>query len=147
MPFVYLNLTKKNKYSIIVTEKEFDSTMDLYFINKMAQSQVPDMTQKDYKKAAKEVWDTLKYQKDTKYLMLLCRERHDYTVFKVNDLEEDYTQLWNEILDILQNHRNFRIKDIFPDAQGNIEYWIVTEDTNECFMYLLFNYDWGVIEL
>ena len=91
-----------------------------------------------------EVWKAL--EKNSTYFMLLCREQNDYTVFKVNDLLEQYTNMWNEILGIMEN-RGYTMKAIYPREDGNIEYWGYHKETQECFMYLLFPYDWGVIEL
>lgn len=121
--------------------------MTLYDINKLAHAQLPDMTQDAFRQAAANVWTAL--DKDTQYFMLLCREQNDYTVFSVPDLEENYDKLWNEILDILTDCRGYIIKDIYPSEEENhnIEYWVQNPETKECFMYLLFSYDWGVIEL
>lgn len=118
--------------------------MTLYDVNKQAYGQLPDMSQQDYIKAAEDVWTAL--DKTAQYFMLLNREKSDYTVFSISDLEENYTDMWNEILDIMEN-RGYAMKDIAPNDQGNIEYWVQDKQTKECFMYLLFSYDWGVIEL
>ena len=82
--------------------------------------------------------------------MLLCKEKSDYTVFQVTDFDENYSDMWNEILDILEE-RGYVMKDIYPrcddNADNSIEYWVQDKQTKECFMYMLFPYDWGVIEL
>lgn len=118
--------------------------MTLYEINKQAHSQLPDMSQQGYIKAAEKVYSAL--DKNSKYLMLLCREKNDYTVFSISDFDENYPNMWNEILDIIEN-RGYAVKDIYPNGQGDIEYWVQDKETKECFMYMLFSYDWGVIEL
>lgn len=120
--------------------------MTLYDINKQAHTQLPKMTQDAFRRAAADVWTAL--DKNAQYFMLLCREKNDYTVFSIPDLEENYNKLWNEILDILMDCRGYTMKDIYPSENGQgIEYWVQDPETQECFMYLLFSYDWGVIEL
>lgn len=119
--------------------------MTLYDLNKIAYLQVPEMNQEQYQKAAAQVWQSL--SKESKYYMLLCREKNDYTVFKIKNIEEDYSQLWNTILEILQEDRNYIIKDVEGTESGYIEYWVQDKEEEQCYMYILFPYDWGVIEL
>lgn len=118
--------------------------MTLYDINKQAYAQLSDMTQEQFREAAASVYKAL--DKNASYFMLLCKEKSDYTVFKITDMDEDYSKMWNEILDILEN-RGYTMKDISPRDDHNIEYWVQDKETKECSMYMLFSYDWGVIEL
>lgn len=117
--------------------------MTLYEVNKQAYAQLPKMTQADYQKACSEVYQAVK---DKKYLMLLCKEKSDYTVFSISDMDEGYNELWNTILDIFDN-RGCKTKAIEVREDGNVEYWVQDKQTKECFMYMLFDYEWGVIKL
>lgn len=75
------------------------------------------------------------------YLMLLCHERRDYTLFNI--LSDDKKKLAKEIAETLYNRGHVLVIDKQPD--GAWEIWIRVN--NENFAYYLFNYSEGVIEI
>ena len=117
--------------------------MTLYEVNKMAYCKMPNMSQEDFIRASIK---TRSMNRSAKYYMLLCREKYDFTVFEIVDHEDGFNKLWNTSLDIMEE-RGYDMKDIVTREDGNLEYWIYDKITGECYMYLLFPYDWGVIKL
>lgn len=110
--------------------------MTLYEINQLAYARLPKMTGAEIEKAK----IPGVFPKD--YYMLLCRELNDYTVFRIGHAAEDET-IWNSILDILSTRGT--LKGIETKEDGTIEFWITSKKGTN--MYLLFPYDWGVINV
>ena len=81
----------------------------------------------------------------SQYWCLLCRERYDFTVFNIITAK-NYEPIRKELSETL-NNRGF-ILDITKDNDsGAWEIWIKDFDTDEAFVYYLFKYDMGVIEI
>ena len=81
------------------------------------------------------------------YYMLLCNERKDYTVFKMNDKDNDDSV--REIVSILvdeclRNRGEIRGIDLTKDKDA-IEIWLIIED--EAYCYYFFPYDAAIIEV
>ena len=76
---------------------------------------------------------------DNTYYMLLCKERSDYTVFKV----KNYGIAVAEIIDVLSSRGQLTAIEK-ADVQDAWECWVKIND--EMFMFYLFEYDFGVIE-
>ena len=81
------------------------------------------------------------------YYMLLCNERKDYTVFKMNDKDNDDSI--REIVSILvdeclRNRGEIRGIDLTKDKDA-IEIWLIIED--EAYCYYFFPYDAAIIEV
>lgn len=74
------------------------------------------------------------------YYMLLCKDISFYTVFEVCDEYEENVE--DIVLECLQNQGVIQqINE--SEVEHAIECWIKNKDG--VFMFLLFNYDWGVI--
>lgn len=81
------------------------------------------------------------------YYMLMCKELSDYTVIHFNNMNYDegskqvqkLAESRGEVLDILYNHAHnaYEIYVKKENAVGELE----------PFMYYLFEYNWGVIEI
>ena len=94
----------------------------------------------------KEIITNFMRQINNTYYMLLCNERKDYTVFKMNDKDNDDSI--REIVSILvdeclRNRGEIRGIDLTRDKDA-IEIWLIIED--EAYCYYLFCYDKAVIE-
>lgn len=113
--------------------------MNLYEINKQGYMKLPDLTEFQLHQGMKEIRHYLSKNKD-KYFMLLSAEGRDYTVFGFKG-ERRYKDMCEEIICLLKERGH--IKAIEPQEDG-IECWIVNTD-EECYMFKLFPYDWGVI--
>lgn len=79
----------------------------------------------------------------SKYLMLLCHDRRDYTIFHLASPQTK--DLARELAETLVNRGKVLVIDKQKD--GAWEIWIRDIDTNENFAYYLFNYDHGVVEV
>lgn len=75
--------------------------------------------------------------------MLLNNDLHYYTLFKYIDLKIP-ERMANEILDIILHLGNLKAVERDND---HIEFWIKNNRDEKCDMYMLFNYDRGVVEV
>ena len=120
--------------------KEIDTGLSMYDINKnlMAQEKPldPIATNRAVKDAADGVLASFK-----RYWMLLCRERNDYTVFIINSSKNLECELKETLLNRGQ------LLDIEKQEDGNFEIWIRDPETKENFVYYLFDYSFGIIEV
>lgn len=116
--------------------------MNLYEFNKENMKQIkpydPIVLNQMCKQTAEEIWE------DTKptYWMLLCRERNDYTVFRISNNLED---LYLALVECLANRG--QVLDITKQEDNNYEIWIKDTLLNECFVYYLFDYNEAIIEV
>lgn len=95
----------------------------------------------------KEIITNFMRQINNAYYMLLCNEKKDYTVFKMNDKDNDDSI--REIVSILvdeclKNRGEIRGIDLTKDKDA-IEIWLIIED--EAYCYYFFPYDAAIIEV
>lgn len=95
----------------------------------------------------KEIITNFMRQMNNAYYMLLCNEKKDYTVFKMNDKDNDDSI--REIVSILvdeclKNRGEIRGIDLTKDKDA-IEIWLIIED--EAYCYYFFPYDAAIIEV
>jgi hypothetical protein len=80
----------------------------------------------------------------SKYFMMLCRERSDYTLFKLGNHTTSAMKAADEVILCMKNRGDILAIDRTP-SNNSYEIWIRDEDgVNSC--YYLFEYDEGVIE-
>ena len=77
------------------------------------------------------------------YMMLLCHDRRDYTIFHIANADKKIAA--NEISETLYNRGKILLVDKQKD--GSWEIWIRDSLTDENFAYYLFPYDDGVVEV
>ena len=77
------------------------------------------------------------------YMMLLCHDRRDYTIFHITNADKKNAA--NEISETLLNRGKILLVDKQKD--GSWEIWIRDSLTDENFAYYLFPYDDGVVEV
>lgn len=118
---------------------------NLYNINKEAMKQFspydPIALNRICQKVVDDIWDAI-WQTAAPYWMLLCRERNDYTVFR---LEESKKEFFSALKECLTNRG--KVLDITKQEDSNYEIWIRDFDTDENVVYYLFNYTNAVIEV
>lgn len=116
--------------------------MNLYEFNKENMKQIkpydPIALNQMCKQTAEEIWESNK----PAYWMLLCRERNDYTVFRISNNLED---LYLALVECLANRG--QVLDITKQEDNNYEIWIKDTLLNECFVYYLFDYNEAIIEV
>jgi len=79
-----------------------------------------------------------------KYVMLLCHELRDYTLFNLVFSKHDETVFKKELLETLLNRGQIVSMDRTGDDLA-WEIWIRQDDDDFC--YYLFNYNDGVVEV
>lgn len=77
------------------------------------------------------------------YMMLLCHDRRDYTIFHITNADKKIAA--KEISETLYNRGKILLVDKQKD--GSWEIWIRDFLTDENFAYYLFPYDNGVVEV
>ena len=77
------------------------------------------------------------------YMMLLCHDRRDYTIFHISNTDKKIAA--KEISETLYNRGKILLVDKQKD--GSWEIWIRDSLTDENFAYYLFPYDDGVVEV
>ena len=77
--------------------------------------------------------------------MLMCREENWYTVLKVRKTKNNPDKFEDLVIELLQNKGEIKGLNLDEEKKA-IECWIYDKEKNEVFMYLLFPYNWGVIE-
>ena len=77
------------------------------------------------------------------YMMLLCHDRRDYTIFHIANADKKIAA--KEISETLHNRGKILLVDKQKD--GSWEIWIRDSLTDENFAYYLFPYDNGVVEV
>lgn len=132
--------------------KSTNSTVELgnlYDINKqmMAQEEPMKMEELDNIKLQMRPWLEELYQQ--RYMMLLCHERRDYTLFNLNRIaspaspsESTLYEAIEDVLDCLRNRG--AILSIEQQVDGAWECWIRNEEG--CFAYYFFPYGEAVLE-
>ena len=114
----------------------------LYDINKQVIKNYKPLSKNKIGKIMNQMQEWIKEQ-NNEYYMLLCKEKSDYTVFRHVHKYLPYS-LSKEIIEIAEERG--AIVSIEQDKLTNaIEFWIKIDD--EVFMYLLFGYDFGVVEV
>lgn len=116
--------------------------MSLYKFNQQAYAALPSMDSEALEKSKDFIHDFLN-KHDAKYYLMLCNEIRYYTVYTYTNVH-NVEKLVDEIIEITSDLGE--IKSIETDGSGQaLEFWIMYE--GECHMFLLFNYDRGVVEI
>ena len=110
----------------------------LYDFNKQAMKNEKFLDQYALERKIKDAIDTIATKE---YWMLLNNERKDYSVFKIENPEN----ILDEFYETLTNRGNVVSFDKLKD--GNFEIWIRDFDTEENFVYYLFDYTFGIIKV
>lgn len=120
---------------------------NLYDFNKEAmKNEKPlDVIQFNLKttEVAQDMWDNME-DYGIQYWMLLCHDRRDYTVFNLI-AAVDNEPIVKELRPTLMNRGQILSIDKQPDDAWEI--WIRDNESNENFVYYLFKYYYGVVEI
>ena len=116
--------------------------VNMYEFNKVNMAQVKPLDPIWLNRRLKEVAEYM-YSENC-YWMLLCRERNDYTVFALLG-HYGVSELSKELSECLLNRG--LITDFTQRDDGNYEIWIRDQETKENFVYYLFKYNEGIIEV
>ena len=117
---------------------KLDTGMNLYDFNKQAMNQLTPMDPIAFNLATQHMVADISER--SKYWMLLNNERKDYTVFII--ITEEGTL--NELKPTLNNRG--QVLSIDKQSDNNYEIWIRDPETEENFVYYLFDYSFGIVE-
>ena len=107
----------------------------------MVIQQLPSLITEKQLAPAKRILNTYLHKEKHNYYMLLCNDTRYYTVFNCRT-DAPYEGIIPIIIECLQDQGV--IQQICPtEKEDAIECWI--KNNKGCFMYLLFDYDWGVV--
>lgn len=117
--------------------------MTVYELNQAGYASLPEMTDEQKESARKKIEDFLADHSynDTDYLMLLNNDLHYYTVFVWK--YQGIKKFIDELMDIVEDLG--KIKSIEVNDNDAVEFWITGEEGTN--MYVLFNYNQGVVEI
>ena len=120
-----------------------DMGLNLYEYNQMIMKQLPVI--EDLSNVEKTIWEYWENAPFDSYLMLLCKERSDYTLFDFNG--NDASNFAKDIFECFTN-RNFGIIDATIVDEGMaMEFWVKRPgQMEEADLYYLFPADQMVIE-
>ena len=128
-------------------EMEKDKLINLglteYDINKMVIIQLPSLITNEQLAASRKLIKQFTHTHilTTGYYMLLCNDIHYYTVFEVNEKNDEAIE--DIVIECLQEIGV--IQQINKNESGDaLECWI--KNNKGVFMFMLFNYDWGVVK-
>ena len=138
----------KANYEEKIAPKSEIAMGTLYDMNKQLMARMPSLD----REAVLTAYDGLKawFQNHTgRYYMLLCNERHDYTLFNLDKsatwavIPIEHTEsAATDVMECLTNRGALLAADLQNDDAW--EFWI--RDYEECYAYYLFPYDQAVIE-
>lgn len=118
--------------------------MKLYEFNQANYGRLPTFTEEDFEVANKTLMEYVK-EFSGKYYMLLNHELHYFTMFHQESLQFRHHTVEN-ILAILKELGEVKSIEKTNDQMG-IECWVTFDgDPEDTHMFLLFNYDRGVVE-
>lgn len=128
-------------------DKELDLGMNLYEFNRVNMGQLPILKTKEELNGAKNVIKTFLNNKNAKYYMLLNHDNRYFTLFNFQNKDINaINTMADDVIECMENC-DFNIIDINLDASGSaLEVWVKDKNTEAVYMYLLFPYDFGVIE-
>lgn len=123
-----------------MSEVELDT---LYNVNRKLYENVdfPTEMELDHQLASVGAWFSAIFEHN--YFMLLCREKYDFTIFKV---EHSYNEAIQELREVLES-RGRIIEIVFSHDFDFYECWVKDEETDEISMYAFFPCDDWVIDV
>lgn len=80
---------------------------------------------------------------NTKHFMLLCKERSDYTIFRLNSF--NYNQLGQELREVLESRGEILGID-YMHGYDSYECW-VRDENQEPFMFMFFDCEGFIVEV
>lgn len=123
-------------------ESQLDTGFNLYDFNKVNMAQIKPYDPIVLNRMCGRIADDLWALEKPTYWMLLCRERNDYTVFRI---ESDKEELKSALVECVSNRG--MVLDISKQEDGAYEIWIRDIDTKDNVVYYLFDYNGGIIEV
>jgi hypothetical protein len=130
-------------------EKNLDIGVNMYEFNKVNMAKLPILKTSSEIRGAKRVVKNFVNAKPATYYMMLNHENRYFTLFNFRNgimTEGKIDVMANDVIECMENC-GFALIDINEDSTGEaLEIWVKDEENEIAYMYLLFPYDFGVIE-
>ena len=113
----------------------------LYQLNQGIMKQLPNYTEEQIKELEEKItkWEW-KYT-DNSYFMLLCNDIHYYTIFHLDPEFSDFRNLGEGVVYLLKEAGY----EIPSDEECDDHYEIWAKKDDDCYVFMLFPYDQGVV--
>ncbi len=132
-------IRENNAWTLYHPKVEGESfQMSLYELNKTAVSQMPNYNQDKLDDLCAEI-NQFEHGNGGFYYMLLNNENHYYTLLHLDKIA-DFNNIGEAVIELLSGLGPIVAHEVFED---HVEIWI--KIGKEAFVYLLFNYDRGVV--
>lgn len=123
-----------------------DMGLNVYEFNKNIMKQLPVMEEEGINNVKEELKNYLEITPAEQYLMMLCKEKNDYTLFNFHDAWEEH-QFADDIIECMEN-RGYGIINCETVENGTaVELWVKAPGQMEdADLYYIFPADSMVIE-
>lgn len=131
-----------------MSEKDINMGVNMYEFNRVNMGRLPLLKTKEELDGAKRVVKNFIQDSKANYYMLLNHDNRYFTLFSFRSEKSEATNLImaQDVIECMDNC-GFGIIDINPNETGDaLEVWVKDLETEAVFMYMLFPYDFGVIE-
>lgn len=118
-------------------------TISQHEMNKSLYGQLQALSDEDLSQKLCAIGGWLGARFPTKHFMLLCRDKHDYTIFRLNS--PNFFTACEYLLETLQNRGSVVDLEYNHDMDG-YECWVKSQD-NEADLYALFPCDDFIVEV
>lgn len=125
---------------------DVDMGLNVYEFNKNIMKQLPVMEEVGIEKVKETLKDYLENTPAEQYLMMLCREKNDYTLFNFYDTWDD-AQFADDVIECFENRGLGIVDSEIIDDGVAMEIWVKQPgQMEEADLYYLFPADQMVIE-
>ena len=114
-----------------------------YELNRQLLAKVDDMKEQAIINKMNEVGAWLSSKPNSHYYMLLCRERNDYTIFRIIDAH--YYEITQEMIEVFQS-RGAIVAINYSHVCGTYEVWIRVNEDEQPYLFMLFDCDDMIVE-
>ena len=123
------------------TDKDFNTGLTLYDVNKSLINQLTPMTKEEIL-SKEDMLNDYRYFSENTYYMLLCKDFNYYTIFSYSVMPS-FETFGKAIITIISELG--KIYNIEQLQDGAIEIWIKPSGENNPYAFYLFPYDSGVV--
>ena len=132
-----------------MSEKNVDVGVNMYEFNQVNMAKLPVLKTSSEIRGAKRVIKNFLNAKPASYYMLLNHDNHDFTLFSFKNgvmTEAKINLMADDIVECMEN-REYGLLDInLNTSEDALEVWVKDFEKETAYMYLLFPYDFAVIE-
>lgn len=117
---------------------------NVFEMNKQIRRKTNPMTEDKIDEAIVNVAGWCSFRCNSRYYMLLCKERSDYTIFRLSNY--NYDKAGRELREVLESRGTILGID-YMHGYDCYECWVRDEETSEPFLYMFFICDDFIVEV